>query len=260
MRQTAMGKAPFTALIALAILGLVQGAPASSGPRIGVSEENYNFGRIPNDRAVEHVFKVKNTGDRPLVVTGVRTSCGCTAAMMESSVIEPGGVGNLRVSFNPKGGKGQVSRSITVSSNDPVKADLILKVSAEPHPPTESDKPAVPAKRTHERRARLELDGKCAQCHAPRKGGSTGKKLYSEACVMCHGALGEGITLDGEPLGPSMLRIGAGVLTDAGIKQTITAGTGHPWMPGFGAEYGGPLSDKQVESLVKLFKNKFKEK
>ena len=230
------------------------------GPRLVVDQPEHSFGRIPNDRGVEHVFKVKNTGDRPLVITGVRTSCGCTAAMMESSVIEPGGTGNLRVSFSPKGGKTPVTRSITVSSNDPVKKDFTLKVSADPQVASEVDVKIAPVKRTHERKARLDLDGKCAKCHVPQKPGMSGKKLYIAACAKCHGDSGEGIMLDGETLGAAIKVGGTGVRTEDGIRQTITAGTGHPWMPGFGAEYGGPLSEKQVASLVKLVRNKFKEK
>jgi len=247
------------ALVSLTLCGAVASVAECSGPRILVAEPDYSFGRISNDRGVEHVFKVKNTGDRPLVITGVRTSCGCTAAMMESSVIEPGGSGNLRVSFNPKGAKNPVTRSITVSSNDPDKKDIILKVSADPRAPSEVAKPPVPVKRTHERRERLVLDGKCAQCHAP-KGGLTGGKLFKAACVKCHGASGEGMTLDGETLGSSLKVAASGIRSEDGIRQSISAGTGHPWMPGFGAEYGGPLSEKQVASLVKLIRNNFKEK
>lgn len=225
-----------------------------------MSEPEYNFGRIPNDRGVEHVFKVKNRGDRPLVITGVRTSCGCTAAMMETSVIEPGGTGNLRVSFNPKGGKNPVTRTITVSSNDPEKKDLALRVSADPQPASMVAQPAPPAKRTHPRKERLEFDGKCGACHLPQKPGLTGKKLYIAACARCHGDTGGGVSLDGEALGPAIRPGGTGIRTAEGIKQAVSAGTGHPWMPGFGAEYGGPLSEKQVASLVKLVSNKFKEK
>jgi hypothetical protein len=42
------------------------------------------------------------------------------------------------------------------------------------------------------------------------------------------------------------------VKTIAGIKQVITAGTGNPAMPGFGKEYGGPLSGIQIDSLVDI--------
>src|SRR6185503_7008189 len=108
-------------------------APAgksSEGARIAVDNADFNFGRVPNDRAVEHVFKVSNTGTKPLVITRVQTSCGCTAAMMESSVIDPGKSGKLRVSFNPHNQKQTVTRTISVYSNDPVDSVLQLKVSA----------------------------------------------------------------------------------------------------------------------------------
>lgn len=244
----------------LAIGGAIPSVAGGAGPRIDMAEMQFDFGAIPSDRNVEHVFKVKNTGDRPLVITSVQTSCGCTAAMMESSVIEPNGSGNLRVSFNPKGARGPIRKSVTISSNDPQRKSLVVMVSASPQPEALLDKPVIQVKRTHEKRERLDFDGKCAQCHVPKKAGLTGKKLYISACAMCHGDSGGGMAMEGEELGPPLKIGGSRVRTAEGMTQVITEGTGHPWMPGFGAEYGGPLSRKQVASLVKLIKNKFKEK
>ena len=246
--------------ISIVLASALPAFAGKGGPKIEIPEPEHNFGSIPNDRAVEHVFKEKNAGDRPLVITAVRTSCGCTAAMMESSVIEPGGNGNLRVSFHPKGGKNTVTRTVTVSSNDPGKPDVQIRVSASPVPAAEIDAPVVPVKRTHEKRGRLSFDGGCARCHVPQKAGLSGKKLYLAACASCHGQVGQGVILGSDIIGPALKAGGTAVRTNEGLNLTITAGTGHPWMPGFGAEYGGPLSEKQVDSLVKLIRNNFKEK
>jgi len=250
MRGMIMKRPVFYTLLA-AVAAASFAAPAGAkGPKITVADADFDFGRVPNNQAVEHVFKVKNTGDRPLVITAVRTSCGCTAAMMESSVIEPGGTGNLRVSFNPRGGKGPVMRTVNISSNDPDNPALQIKVSASPVAAGEVDKPQPPPKRTHELRPLLSFGGKCAKCHAPAGKAVKGRFLFEAVCAKCHGARGEGVVIGEDRLGT---RIGLGAMavrTKEGLRRIITEGSGHPWMPGFGSEFGGPLSLEQVDSLV----------
>ena len=56
---------------------------------------------------------------------------------------------------------------------------------------------------------------------------------------------------------PPLRLAGMSVKSAAGLKQTIQAGTGHPRMPGYGREYGGPLTDAQVASLVDLILRNF---
>lgn len=228
-------------------------APAAggAGPRIGVDAADFSFGRVPNDRAVEHVFKVSNTGTKPLVITRVQTSCGCTAAMMESSVIDPGKSGKLRVQFNPKGQKQIVTRTVTIHSNDEAQPALALRVSAEVVPVGEEKKPAKAPRRAHPPEPRLTFAGACLKCHGPRTAGESGGKLYLSACAPCHGPSGEGVRLgDAEVIGPPLRLASMTVKSPAGLRQVVAAGTGHPFMPGFGREYGGPLTDAQVASVV----------
>ncbi len=246
------------AAVALAVHGT---APAAAGSaRIAVNEPNFNFGKVPNDRAVEHVYKVENKGTKPLVVTRVQTSCGCTAAMMESSVIAPGKSGNLRVSFNPRGGKGAVTRSVTVYSNDPDKPTLQLQIIADPVPPGDEKVAEPPVKRTHEARDRLEWRGSCAKCHAPRKRGETGRKLYLSVCASCHGKNGDGVMLGKEKVGPPLRGGVTSVRTREGMRDVIRGGTGNPRMPGFDSEFDGPLTSQQIDSLVNYILKDFKAK
>lgn len=249
MTISGLKKPQFRAVLAVFFAASGAALAASKGPRIDVPERNFSFGRIPNDRGVEHVFSVHNRGDRPLVITSVRTSCGCTAAMMESSVIEPNGAGNLRVNFSPRGAKGSVTRTITIASNDPQTPNVQLSVSAEQVPPEEA-LPQPEIKRTHERKEKLVFTGDCAKCHLPPKGGLKGRKLYEAVCAKCHGVGGAGVTIDKERLGPPLAANASRVRTREGLVQLISGGTGSPLMPGFGAEYGGPLSSAQVASLA----------
>jgi len=243
--------------LACAVAGLiaVPGARTeqASSPVIVIEEGNdFDFGKVVSDRGVEHVFTVRNAGKKPLVITRVMTSCGCTAAMMESSVIDPGKTGRLRISFNPKGQKGKVSRTVTVYSNDPANETLRLKLAVQVVEPGEESKPDKAPARAHEKKGKLVFSTECLSCHGPRKPRDTGRTLYAETCSACHGASGEGGVIGSEKIGPALLLKIMTVKTSAGIGQVISAGTGNPAMPGFGKEYGGPLTKDQIDSLVNL--------
>ena len=260
---SARAKALFLAGLALAVACSVSvGADgaAKKAPRISVDAKEFNFGRVPNDRGVEHVFTVSNTGDAPLVVSRVQTSCGCTAAMMESSVLKPGTSGRLRVSFNPQRMHQVVTRSITIYSNDPLEPQVILGVTADVVEAGEEKTPPKAPVWTHKKREKLVFTGECAECHSTKSATLTGARLYAAVCAVCHGSAGEGVQLGGERIGAPLKRDRMSVRTAAGIRQIVDAGTGHQWMPGFGKAYGGPLNEKQVASLVELIMRSFEKK
>ncbi len=236
----------------VAAAGAWAASSPDSGPRIDVDETNYSFGRVPDDRAVEHVFRVKNAGNKPLVVSRVRSSCGCAAAMMESSVIQPGETGKLRVSFNPTRQKGTVTRSISVYSNDTDNPTVNISISAQIVPAGQEGQEREPEPRAHERKGELVFDSGCLRCHGPGGKGQAGRDLYVSVCAHCHGADGKGRKIDEETIGPSLETARRSVKSKGGLNQIICDGSGDPSMPGFCEKYGGPLSKKQVASLAEL--------
>ena len=58
----------------------IGGATASGTPKAEVAGKVYDFGTVLNAVPVAHVFKIHNAGSGTLVIGGVQTSCGCTAA------------------------------------------------------------------------------------------------------------------------------------------------------------------------------------
>lgn len=239
-------------MIVVMAAGASAAALPAAGPRIDVDETQYTFGRVPNDRAVEHVFRVKNGGTKPLIISRVRSSCGCAAAMMESSVIAPGETGKLRVSFNPSRQRGTVSRSISIYSNDDDNPVVTISIAAEVVPKGEEKQESETPARAHERKEKLIFDSGCLRCHGPRKKSQAGQDLYLSVCAACHGRDGKGRKIGEETLGPSLEIAKRSVKSEGGVMQLICAGSGHPFMPGFGESYGGPLSKEQVASLVDL--------
>jgi len=112
---------------------------ATSGePKISISEEEWDFGRIKEDERPEHVFTIKNTGGEELLINRVRAACGCTATMLSSDHILPGKTAELKATFNPSGYEGNVKKAIYIESNDSesskIKIDIIADVETIPAP------------------------------------------------------------------------------------------------------------------------------
>lgn len=106
---------------------------ASSGPRLAFEETVHDFGSASDVRALEHAFAFTNTGDRKLVITEIKASCGCTATTLAKKVFEPGESDRIEVDWHPKG-HGDQRKSITVQSNSVGEPLAILYIDARIEP------------------------------------------------------------------------------------------------------------------------------
>jgi hypothetical protein len=61
-------------------------------------------------------FMFTNTGDAPLLITKVKTSCGCTVPSYSKAPILSGETGELEIKYNTKK-LGAFTKTITVTSN-----------------------------------------------------------------------------------------------------------------------------------------------
>jgi len=109
---------------------------SSQPPSISFSEEEWDFGKIKEDERPVHIFTIKNTGREELIISRVRSSCGCAATMLSSDNIQPGKSSELKVTFNPTGYNGMVKKDIYIESNDPQfpKTKITVIVEVEPMP------------------------------------------------------------------------------------------------------------------------------
>lgn len=103
----------------------------AAGPNIEVTENQYDFGVVKEGELLVHVFKFKNTGNADLDVMDVKTSCGCTAAILSANLLKPGEEGSLKIEFDTANRFGRVSRTITISSNDQKNSPKVLTIYAE---------------------------------------------------------------------------------------------------------------------------------
>ena len=100
-------------------------------PVLYFSETKHDFGKVKEGNIVEYTFSFLNTGKEILKINDVRTSCGCTAALVSSERLEPGAEGTLKVELDTKNRSGKMSRTITIQSNDPRDPTKILTVYAD---------------------------------------------------------------------------------------------------------------------------------
>ena len=80
-------------------------------------EETFNFGEIENGEIVQNVYRFKNTGTEPLVITKAKGSCGCTVPEYPLNPIMPGKTANILVRFDSKGKTGNQSKRISIWAN-----------------------------------------------------------------------------------------------------------------------------------------------
>lgn len=93
-----------------------------NAPAFEFVTEVIDYGKIELNADGVRTFKFKNIGKSPLVITNVKSSCGCTVPKKPTEPIMPGESGEIEVKYatNRPGG---FSKTITVSSN----ADESLK-------------------------------------------------------------------------------------------------------------------------------------
>ena len=77
------------------------------------------LGRPSRTRPSTRTSSIRNFGTADLEIKRVSTTCGCTAALADSTVVKPGASTTLRVDLQTRTYSGKLERKILVESNDP---------------------------------------------------------------------------------------------------------------------------------------------
>ncbi len=94
------------------------------------AESAFDFGTLKEGEKVSHVFKFKNTGDKPLTIANAVGSCGCTVPQYPKEPIMPNAEGEIKVEFDSKGKEGKQSKTVTITANTE-PAQTVLTVNSE---------------------------------------------------------------------------------------------------------------------------------
>ncbi len=99
----------------------------SAFAKIAMLVDEHDFGTIEKGVPVSYTFEFENEGDAPLIVSNVKTSCGCTASSYTKEAILPGQTGEVTATYNAAK-EGHFNKSLTLSSNG---GDVILAIRGE---------------------------------------------------------------------------------------------------------------------------------
>lgn len=102
---------------------------ARSAPKAAVAVTKFNFGDIYTGEVISQVFFIRNDGNADLLVTDVRTDCGCTVARADRT-IPPGSEGTVEVEVQTISQSGSIERRAILQTNDPARPTISLAVSA----------------------------------------------------------------------------------------------------------------------------------
>ena len=97
-------------------LAAVSNITLAPGPRITFDKTVHDLGTMSETQSASVSFQFTNTGDQPLVIEKVNTSCSCTSSKLEKNQYQPGERGHLDITFKPTGA-GNTPSLINVFSN-----------------------------------------------------------------------------------------------------------------------------------------------
>ena len=164
---------------------------------------------------------LKNSGNEPLKIRGVSSSCGCTTLRLKKRLVEPEKEVELRFIVDTRGKLGLIEKTITIHTNTVDSPHIeTLHFHALPSGMKGADTQSI-------------FEPPCASCHLDSGVGKSKKDLFESICAMCH------------PSGEFNLK------NPQALQIMISEGNAHIGMPSFG-EY---FTEKQIQSIV-LFLSK----
>jgi len=126
----------FILIVAVIILGSVlvfSNIQNNSGlqPRILVSEEEWDFGKVIQGEKPTHIFIVENKGEGDLIIESLKESCACIEVSISTTRIQPGESAELKVTYDTTDYVGKDEKHIHIYSNDPQEPDKRINLYVE---------------------------------------------------------------------------------------------------------------------------------
>jgi len=189
--------------------------------------DHVDMGTVLEGKEAEALLRLRNTGDTPVHITRIETSCGCTMAEPAQYVLAPGALTQITVRVDTFAKQAEVKKWVRVTDQRGRVSTAWLNLNVQSDPHLNGSKHSL-------------FDGACAACHAaPAAGKWTGEAIYAAVCAMCHGPAAAGA------YAPAL----TGRKNGDALEAVIRHGTGTRHMPGFAREQGGPLTDAQIHAL-----------
>ena len=113
-----------------------------AGPKLEIEGGNtYDWGNTkPEQSPLKAEIKIWNKGDEVLHIKNVKPGCGCTTAPLDTNMIDPGKYATLKVSLNTGSYNGNVTKSISIFTNEAendhkllfIKTNVVRPIAIQP--------------------------------------------------------------------------------------------------------------------------------
>ncbi len=87
----------------------------------------HDFDTLTQYGKCQHDFMLINTGDEPLVIANVKTSCGCDVPNWDKEPVLPGDTTYVNYKYDSKR-IGPINKTMTIQSNDPENPVIVVRV------------------------------------------------------------------------------------------------------------------------------------
>ncbi len=127
-------------LFCIAVFVISISSYAQKGAKIEFKTDTIDYGTVTKEEDNGlRVFEFTNTGDADLIITDVKSTCGCTVPSKPKDPIKPGKTGTIEVKYNMN--PGPIRKTITVTSNAVNVPDgvVALKIKGEVVQPEKVD-------------------------------------------------------------------------------------------------------------------------
>jgi hypothetical protein len=96
-----------------------------------LTPQKMDMGIVTQDSIIYTVIQFKNSGELPMKISRVQTSCGCTAAELNQLDYQPQEAGEIEVQFNTKGFSGVVRKYVTIylEKGTPSSSRIVLQAN-----------------------------------------------------------------------------------------------------------------------------------
>lgn len=119
-------------------------SPSESGAELQWTKQVIQLGTLQQGADASGVFVFKNTGNQPLIITSIASSCACLTAQWDKAPVLPGQHGRIKLTYDSQR-LGPINKGVTVHSNatNMSRSTLVVKGNIDPPAQTAPAKPAM---------------------------------------------------------------------------------------------------------------------
>lgn len=112
-------------LLALCLMGLACGQ-ALAGGALDVSQKTLEFGSLKEGVVAKKTVTVSNSGDAPVTIANVSTSCSCTTTTLGKNTLKPGEKTSLEIVYNTYKFPGKFEKYVTLAWGDKGRQETVI--------------------------------------------------------------------------------------------------------------------------------------